>query len=543
METMEFNTINTFNNINAENASKNIRSLKPFSGNFYCKNIKSIDILPKILPKINTNKNLEYKSSIMNSNVGNLSNNLLFNKKINTLTTYNYKDKISGEIYLKNDYGMMKIKELKNKDQKKYDDIKRQEKIQNELKKEYEIKEKYQLDFINKIKNPLYRFTKFTGVNLFMHTNSKYNSCNKRLEYSKELKEKTHNEEINKQIENIKKIMNNNTKEINMKLRDNNLNKNNKKDLIPFNKIKYFKKLNNINKEGFYISLIKKYNKEKESMPLMKKVTYSIIDLMEDIYSYQYENEKEIIELEDFKMFSDFFIKGKQKEKIVLDNEDLQIKSYDAKDDIIIDINDIILSEDEKYMIQDYINYIGIWNDEKILNNELKGYKFDIKRIKPDLPLDYEPTENESDDVTLPVKLNDNYTLGNTLLNIIDAKYSTNKEKDYKDNTEPVKEKINSYNNISKENNNLSKWNYIPYKLSLVGYPLSGRKYIAEKLNKNYPNLKIYSIKKILRDYYIKYKNITEKIDGNPKYKSLKPNQINQIKEEREKQKYYFKYN
>ena len=39
METMEFNTINIINNINGENIQKNIRSLKPFSGNFNFKNI------------------------------------------------------------------------------------------------------------------------------------------------------------------------------------------------------------------------------------------------------------------------------------------------------------------------------------------------------------------------------------------------------------------------------------------------------------------------------------------------------------------------
>ena len=536
METMEFNTINIINNINGENIQKNIRSLKPFSGNFNFKNIKNEGIFPKILPKINTNTNFEYKSSIMNSNVGYLSNNSLFNKKLNTINTYNYNN-TNGEIDFRNDYGIKKIKELNDKIHKKNDDTKRQEKIKNELqlKKEYEVKEKYQLDFINKIKNPLYRFTKFTGVNLFMHTNSKYNSCNKRLEYSKELKEKAHKEEINQQIENIKKIMNNESKTVKIISIDNNLNIKNKSNLMPFNKIKYFKKLNNLNKADFNISLIKKQNKEKEAFPLIKKVTYSIIDLMEDMYDYQYDNDKEIIELEDFKMFSDFFIKGKQKEKIVIDNEDLLIKSSETKDDIIIDINNLILNEDEKYMIQDYINYIGIWNDGKILNHELKGYKFDIKKIKSDLPLDYEPTENEIDDITLPVKLNDNYTLGNTLLNLIDTKYSLNKEKETKENSEAIKENIN-INNINKDDNNLSKWNYIPFKLSLVGYPLSGRKYIAENLNKKYPYLKIYSIKKILRDYYIEYKTITERIDGNPKYKSLKPNQITQLKEDREKQ-------
>ena len=323
------------------------------------------------------------------------------------------------------------------------------------------------------------------------------------------------------------------TKIINIQLNDNKLNINND-NLIPFNKLKYFKKLNNLNKEEFHKLFIKKYKKKKESFPLIKKITYSIIDLMEDMYNYQNDNEKEVINLKDFKKFSEFFIEGRPKQKLIFDDEYLQIKSSEIKDDITTDTDNLILKEDEKFMIQDYINYIGIWNDEKIINSELKGYKYDIKKIKTDLPLDYEPTENEIKDITLPMRLSDNYTFGNTLLNVIDTKFSTNK--DNKENNEQIKENIsiNISNNIIKDNN-LSKWNYIPYKLSFVGYPLSGRKYIAENLIKKYPNIKIYSIKKILRDYYIEYKAITERVDGNPKYKSLKPNQVTQLIEEREK--------
>ena len=527
METMKFNTINNLNN-----SGNKKKIIKPFSGNF---NFKNINVLPKIniqqriQPRITGNTNLEYKSSIMNSNLGSLSNNSIFNKKLKTLSAAKAFD--LDESDFNNDFGMTKIKELKNKNQKKLEDIKRLYKIKNELKlkKEYDVKEKYQLDFINKIKNPLYKFTKFTGVNLFMHSNSKYNSCNKRLEYSKELKEKIHKEELSQQICQIKKIMSNNTGMINLKLKDKFKNLNN---LSPFNKIAYFKKLNDLNKEEFNNSLIQKYGKEKTVYPLMKKVIYSIIELMEDIYDYQDENEKEEIELEDFKIFCELFIKDKHKEKAIFDDEDMQIKDPDYKDEIKIDINNLILKEDEIYLIQDYINYIGIWNDEKIINNELKGYKFDIKKIKSDLPLDYEPTENEIEDITLPIKISDNYILGNTLLNIIETKYSNNKDTIGKNSELIIKEN----NNINKENNNLSKWNYIPYKLSFIGYPLSGRKFIAENLIKKYPNIKIYSIKQLLRNYYLEYKNMTEKIDGNPKYKSLKPNQILQMKEEREKQ-------
>ena len=508
------------------------RVLKPFSScNFNNMNtLPKISVLPKILPKIDKNTNLEYKSSILNSNVGSLSNNSIFNRKINYFTITNSINE--DENNFNNDFGMTKIKEMKNLMKKKLEYKRRQEKMKNELKlkREYEIKEKYQLDFINRIKNPLYKFTKSTGVNLFLHSNSKYNSSNKRLEYSKELKEKTHIEELSQQIAYIRELMKRNTELTNLKLKEKyknlNIQLNQNSNFEPFNKMKYFKTLNNLNKEEFNLTLRKKYNIKSNSIPLMKKTVYSIIELMEDMHEYQQEYEKDIIDLEDFKAFSECFINDKHKEKIFFDNEEIIIKSSENIDEINnIDINNLLLSKEEIYLIKDYINYIGIWNDEKIINKELKGHICDIKKIKNDVPFDYEPTENEIDDVTLPTKINDNYALGNMLLNIIDTKYSNNKE-----NLEISKD-------FNKENNNnLSKWNYIPYKLSIIGYPLSGRKFIAQNLVKKYPNMKIYSIKKILRDYYIEYKTLTEKIDENPKYKSLKPNQISQMKEEREKQ-------
>ena len=186
IEQLTFNTMETMYNNDNNNTISNIkRNLKPFSGSFNFKNIKmntnnysKINALPKILPKINTNTNLDYKSSIMNSNVWSLSNNSIFNKKINYLSMINEYNSDNNNDF-NNDYGMIKIKELNNKSQNKlYDnDTKMQEKIENELeaKKEYEVKEKYRLDFIDKKRNPLYKFTKYTGINLYNKANSKYN--------------------------------------------------------------------------------------------------------------------------------------------------------------------------------------------------------------------------------------------------------------------------------------------------------------------------------------------------------------------------------
>ena len=192
---------------------------------------------------------------------------------------------------------------------KQLEEIKRQEELKKEqqLIKEFDVKDKYRLDFINKVKNPLYKFTKFTGVNLNMHSNSKYNSCNKRLEYSKDLKDREHKEEMNQQTSYFRELVNRNTEIMNLKLKGKykylNFSVNINNNLEPFNKKTFFKNLNNIDRNEFNKTLVKKIDKEKVTYPLMKKVIYSIIELMEDMYNYQFENDKEIIELEDFQKF------------------------------------------------------------------------------------------------------------------------------------------------------------------------------------------------------------------------------------------------
>ena len=530
MATMDYNT------------SHSKRFLKPIQNLYKYKitNKTKTNLTPKSLPKLNTNT--EYKSSIMNSNIGTLSTYSIFNEKLN-LNSPTIDSLYKNVVDFNNDLGMLKIKELKDKMLKKQlEDMKKQEEIKNELKikkiNQYDIQDKYRLDFVNKINNPLYKFTKFTGINLFLHSDSKYNSSSRRVKYSKNLKLETHREEIERQIAYIRKLMHKNTESMNMKLKEKNktLNAilNDEKNSEPFNKLKYFRNLNKLKFEDYDKFLKEKYGNKDEAIPLINKLCYSIIELMEDISDYLIENEKEIIDVEDFKKFSEWFIKDEHPNRNEIDKDALQIKNAESQEDANkqIDLDNLALTEDEICLIQDYINYIGLWNDEKIINNDLKGYKFELRKIRTDLPSEYEPTENELEDITLPVKISDNYTLGNTLLTCIDTKYSSNKDSN-KDGNDSLKENIFIK---EKENVSLSKWKYIPYKISLVGYPLSGRQFIAENLLKKYPNMKIYSIKKIFRDYYIEYKNITEQIEGNPKYKSMKPNQLTQMKEEKEKQ-------
>ena len=425
-----------------------------------------------------------------------------------------------------NDYGMLKLNELRNKNN--FEELKKKEKEKLLINKNniFELKEKYKLDFLKKLNNPLYQFSKSTRIKLFSPINNKYNSYTKRYEYAKKFDEFKKRDDLNQQILNLKKSMNNNIDEINLKITKKILLRpiqsltssatssfpvTTKNTTMKFNKINYLKEVDKLNIVEYISEKSKRYSKTKQAYPDMKNVLTSIIDLTEDIYEYQQENEKEILDLQDFQKFFELFITNKQKKKVV---KIVKSESIDNIKNIIkLEPDSIQLNDDEKFLIQDYINYIGSWNYKKLITSE---EKFDLRKIKFDLPPDYEPTKNELDDITIPDKLNDNYLLGNSILNLIENKY-------------------NNINDEKKEITIENKWDYIPYKIALVGYPLSGRKLLAANLGKKYPNIKIYSIRKIFREYYVQYKEITETIEGNPKYNNLKPNQIEQLKEEKAK--------
>ena len=503
-------SINNYDNLNEKNLITNdsnnqtIGSNKDNNQNFRYNNVKTVENNinkrnKKILPKIKIRKNLKYDLKFISN------------------TEEKEKDFF-------NDFGMMKINEMKMK--LRLEELKKQKNknegfIKNNL---FEINEKYRLDFVKKLNNPLYKFSQSTGINLSKRNYSKYNSYTKREEYAKEFTEIKRKNELNQQILNVKKLINKDieefkkTQKIYLKPIPNPYTQ--KNILSKFNKNDYLNQVNQINIDEYKLKQNQRYSQIKKVNPIIRNVVNSIIDLTEDIYDYQIENEKDILKLEDFQKFFELFMTNKQKKKVV---QIVRKESIDNINNVMkLDPNTLILKDEDKFLVQDYINYIGIWNYKKIISNEENVItKFDIRKIKPDLPQDYEPTKNEIDNLTIPYKLNDNYLLGNTLLNIIEKKYN---------NINNENLELNNEENIS-----INKWDYIPYKISFLGYPLSGRKFVSENLIKKYPNMKIYSIKKIFRDYYTQYKELTEKIEGNPKYNNLKPNQIEQLKEEKQK--------
>ena len=204
----------------------------------------------------------------------------------------------------------------------------------------------------------------------------------------------------------------------------------------------------------------KKYEKKRKISNKIKEIILFIIDMAMEGYIYQTKHKSEIMDLETFLKFNIYFLKNKRLRKKYIPVEELLYKrSGKIEQDIEIEnlYNNSLTNEDKNY-IEDYIYYIGVWNDDKIYDKSLRGIKLDYKYITNDNVhkenvgnnfnnnnyfgiVEYEPTALESEDLSLPNTVPDNYNLGNLLLEILSNRFNS----DNKNN-------INNAQNITQAN-------------------------------------------------------------------------------------------
>ena len=381
---------------------------------------------------------------------------------------------------------------------KKSESPKKIKKFKKKLKiRLYDVPE---IDFVHKNKNPLYEYKLPIGISLYKH--NKYLAFQKRLKYSKQWKIYYNQKLMEKKIKYFSSLVKKSTVKID-----------NKNDYC-FDKEIFLSNLDIYNIDNFSKNLINKKLKLKRDIPLIRNIILLIIDMTMEIFIYQEENDDELVDIETFTKLLELFIKNKPMRERVVDKDARIIKERN-NDSYDINPDKLKLSEEEVNMKEDYKNYVGLWNDEKIMNKEFKGMKIDFNKINSIFPSEYEPTENIIEDLVFPNYNVSNYSFGETILELLDNKY-------------PQKNKNNQLNEFGK-------WDHINYKIALIGLPFCGKKFIAEEINKMYPNLKIYSTQKLLRSYYEQYKILSEPIELNNKKNSLKPNQIEQMKKEKEK--------
>ena len=84
--------------------------------------------------------------------------------------------------------------------------------------------------------------------------------------------------------------------------------------------------------------------------------------------------------------------------------------------------------------------------------------------------------------------------------------------------------------------------NHIPIKLCFVGHEFSGRKTQSNLISTTYPTIKTYNMTEIIKSAIEEYEKIMTPIEENPKFKTMKKNQIEALEQEKEKQLQEFSY-
>ena len=510
---------------NAPDIGNNFINSQLIDVSYFNKKLEGLGVISDEYKLNEDNTSIEKGKYSINNFYKNIKNNLNNEKNKNEIlyeSIYNNKtiDEVKNELKSK-----IKYKRIENK-------IKQKE-LRRQLSQKNFDESKIQLNFMNINKN---NFNKKNKSMSLLFKNYSNEASIRRLKYSKDLAEKKEKEDYARKTFFISnKIKNNQKKLMPMILSNRNLKMTGyypEKKEYNFNHKKFFEELDKLDYHTNIIKCERRHKIKIRNTNIIKDIVLFIIDMAMEGYIYQIQFKKELMDLDTYLKFNIYFLKNKiLREKIIIieDNEHKKSSTFDEN----INIDKLIskLTNEEKYLIQDYINYLGIWSEDKIYDNALRGLKLEYRYINNDNNNsvnsinnsyfginDYEPTTLEIEDLTLPKYNIGNYIFGDTILEVLEQKMNN-----YTDIGEIL------YNDLNKE----TKWDYIPYKIALVGYPLCGKKTVSEKINNKYPNIKIYSIYKLIRDYYevfLKLSDPPEKPNKNSK-KNEKTNHKGKDKE------------
>ena len=285
-----------------------------------------------------------------------------------------------------------------------------------------------------------------------------------------------------------------------------------------FNKELFLEEINKLDRkllEKQYQTKLKKFNKTKN---LISPIMSQLIDLTEYIGNYR---ESKNIDLIENPKWDDLMLKFEGNlSRFDTEQNKPKIEEDELNNTYLFDYGDQLTNEDDIKKF-DYISYINSFND-LIIPNEERGKKlpypelykeFYSKQNNHDVDIkEYEPNLIESENLYLPrnPKIK-NYKFSEIIETIIENKFNATQNK-----------KIDLYNIINKFEKR-GKYYYIPIKIVLNGYPLSGKKTQCHLIREKYKGIKIYNPEVILRrkmKEYFEYKAAKEEAeDNNPEHK------------------------
>ena len=291
-----------------------------------------------------------------------------------------------------------------------------------------------------------------------------------------------------------------------------------------FDKESFLEEMNKLNYENFKKSSEERKIKKKKKNMLIKPIIEKMIEITEYISDYQ---EAKGVKLLDNSKWDEIMVKFINFENIEDDEKD-EIITKEEVSEYLFDYGEK-LNEDDNLILFDYINYLNIYND-LIIPTSIRGKKYKYSELYEDTYnlannevdiKDYEPNEEEIENLFLPKTP---YFPNYKFFDIIES---------------AIKNKYNKKNNLNIINKNdiysqKGKYFYLPIKISITGYPMSGKKSQSQLINNKYQNIKLFEPEKILEKKLEEYKELKEPVEKTTKSKNMKPNQLEQLNKERE---------
>ena len=418
---------------------------------------------------------------------------------------------------------MTKKEELNEIEEKEEDDIEK-----NKEKEEKEEKE--EKDILNAEKSSYSKLTENDyGLNLINESFRIHNNnINDRIKIFKTRLMSTENSESKfKDLPAIIEVEEDKSKKQNIESNnlDKSINKSNNNINI-FDKDSFYEEMNKLNYENFLKESNERRNKKEKKNKLIKPIIDKILEITEYISIYQ---ENKGVQLIDNSKWDELMDRFKNWEDIN-DKEEEEVISVEEESEYLFEYGDKI-DEKDNLMIFDYVNYLNIFND-LIIPTYLRGKQYNYSELYGDVYYklnndvdikDYEPNEDEIDNLILPKTPNYvNYKLFDIIENVF--KYKYNKQ-----------QSSNNLISISKNDyTSRGKYFYLPIKMSIIGYPLAGKKVQSNLINSKYQNIKILDPIEIFEKKLEEYKELKEPVEKMTKNKNLKPNQLDQLNKERE---------
>ena len=293
-----------------------------------------------------------------------------------------------------------------------------------------------------------------------------------------------------------------------------------------FDKESLYEEMNKLNYENFKKESNERKIKKEKKKNLIKPIINKIIETAEYISIYQDNKGVQLLDNAKWDEIMDKFINWED----IFDNEEEEVANQDEASEYLYNYGDKLTNIDNLILF-DYVNYLKIFND-LIIPTPLRGKQYKYYEIydevynslNNDVDIkEYEPNEEEFENLGLPKSPNiANYKFYDIICSVINYKYNQLQINN------PIS--VNSNDNFDQK----GKFYYLPIKMSITGYPLSGKKTQCSLIIEKYPNIKLFDPEELFNNKLEEYNELKEPVEKSTKSKNLKPNQLEQLIKERE---------